>query len=106
MKILECRNLVKSYEQINVLKGISFEFIEQHHYVIQGASGSGKSTLLHLLGGLDRANSGEVLWHGQNILAWDDEQLAKHRNQNIGFIFQFHYMLPTMTIAENILHKK
>lgn len=69
---------------------------------ITGPSGAGKSTLLHIIGTLDKADSGEVLYNGQNIAQLKDKELAKFRNQNIGFVFQFHHLLPEFTAFENI----
>ncbi len=100
--ILSCIDVVKNYDHVKVLKGISCQFKGGEHYVIRGASGSGKSTLLHLLGGLDTTTGGKVLWRGIDYAAMNDDQRAIVRNQEIGFIFQFHYLLPTMTIEENI----
>ena len=102
MQILESKNVRKDYGTVEVLKGVNCRFEDSGHYVIQGASGSGKSTLLYLLGGLDRPTYGEILWKGEDYKKWDDERLAKLRNQEIGFIFQFHYLLPTMSIKDNI----
>ena len=69
---------------------------------ITGPSGAGKSTLLHIIGTLDKADSGEVLYNGQNIAQLKDKELAKFRNQNIGFVFQFHHLLPEFTALENV----
>ncbi len=70
--------------------------------MIVGASGAGKSTFLHLLGGLDRPDSGAVYFNDQNIFEFSDEKLAKFRNKNIGFVFQFHHLLPEFTALENV----
>lgn len=69
---------------------------------ITGPSGAGKSTLLHILGTLDKADSGEVLYNGENISHYKDKELARFRNENIGFVFQFHHLLPEFTAFENI----
>lgn len=105
--ILKAKNLVKSYRttkkiKLEVLKSVSLE-IEPHKIsVIIGASGAGKSTLLHLMGGLDRPDSGEVFFNEENIFRLSDDKLAKFRNKNIGFVFQFHHLLPEFTALENV----
>ena len=105
--ILKADNLVKTYQNnkklnLEVLKSISLEIEENKISVIVGASGAGKSTLLHLLGGLDRPNSGSVMYDNQNIFQLSDDKLAKFRNKNIGFVFQFHHLLPEFTALENV----
>ncbi|MEJ2613549.1 MAG: ABC transporter ATP-binding protein [Ignavibacteriaceae bacterium] len=105
--ILSAEDLVKTYQttkktKLEVLKSISLEIEKDKISVIIGASGAGKSTLLHLLGGLDRPDSGKVLFDGKNIFNFSDEKLAKFRNNNIGFVFQFHHLLPEFTAVENV----
>jgi lipoprotein-releasing system ATP-binding protein len=105
--ILSSENLVKTYQttkktKLEVLKSISLEIESEKISVIIGASGAGKSTLLHLLGGLDRPDKGKVLFDNQNIFEFSDEKLAKFRNKNIGFVFQFHHLLPEFTAVENV----
>ena len=105
--ILSARDLVKSYQttkktKLEVLKSIFLEIEEKKISVIIGASGAGKSTLLHLLGGLDRPDNGKVFFDNQNIFDFSDEKLAKFRNKNIGFVFQFHHLLPEFTAVENV----
>jgi lipoprotein-releasing system ATP-binding protein len=105
--ILKTENLVKRYKnnqklKLEVLKSISIEIKENKISVIVGASGAGKSTLLHLLGGLDRPDSGSVYYHDQDIFKLSDEKLTKFRNINIGFVFQFHHLLPEFTAVENV----
>lgn len=105
--ILKAENLVKSYTNlknvnIEVLKSVSLDIVSGKITMIVGASGAGKSTLLHLLGGLDKADSGNVYFNGMNINNFSDEELSKFRNRHIGFIFQFHHLLPEFTAAENI----
>lgn len=97
------KNLKKLYAQTYALNGVNLELQPLEQYAIQGASGSGKSTLLYLLAGLDRASSGEIWIEGQNIQQWDDEQLAYYRNQKVGLVFQFHFLLPTMSCLDNIM---
>jgi lipoprotein-releasing system ATP-binding protein len=105
--ILRTENLVKRYKnsqklKLEVLKSISIEIEENKISVIVGASGAGKSTLLHLLGGLDRPDSGSVYFHDQDIFKLSEEKLTKFRNLNIGFVFQFHHLLPEFTAVENV----
>lgn len=104
--ILELKNINKIYgEKIKtqVLFDINLSFEESSFNSIIGASGSGKSTLMNIMGTLDKATSGEVLIDGVNISNMDKNQLASLRNETIGFIFQFHYLLPEFTVLENIL---
>ncbi len=105
--ILRTVDIVKSYEntkkvQLNVLRSVNIEIEERKISVIVGASGAGKSTLLHILGGLDRPDSGAVYFREQNIFYLSDDKLAKFRNKNIGFVFQFHHLLPEFTAVENV----
>ena len=105
--ILSAQNLNKSYQlnkenKLSVLKNISVDIEEQKISVIVGASGAGKSTLLHLLGGLDRPDSGNVLFENNNIFEYSNDKLAKFRNENMGFVFQFHHLLPEFTALENV----
>ncbi len=105
--ILKSENLNKTYQntkhvKIEVLKSVSLTIEENKVSVIIGASGAGKSTLLHLLGGLDRPDRGEVYYDDQNIFKFSDEKLAKFRNNHIGFVFQFHHLLPEFTAIENV----
>lgn len=108
MKVLEARNLYKSFpggpdqEELHVLQGMNLEIEKGSITSIIGSSGSGKSTLLHILGGLDKANSGEVLWEGHNISDYKSDELADFRNHYIGFVFQFHHLLPEFTSLENV----
>jgi lipoprotein-releasing system ATP-binding protein len=107
--ILEARNLYKSFtreshnEPLEVLQGISMVLHPGEIASVVGSSGCGKSTLLHLLGGLDHPDSGQVYWEGIDILQYDEEQLASIRNQRVGFVFQFHHLLPEFTALENIM---
>jgi lipoprotein-releasing system ATP-binding protein len=105
--ILEADNLFKSYQtnkkiKLDVLKGISLQIESNKISVIVGASGSGKSTLLHLLGGLDRPDDGKVFYEQKNIFDFNNDRLAKFRNENMGFVFQFHHLLPEFTALENV----
>jgi len=106
-KILRAQSLNKSYKmnkqvRLDVLKDVSLEIEASKISVIVGASGAGKSTLLHLLGALDRPDSGKIIYKDENIFTLSDDRLAKFRNKNIGFIFQFHHLLPEFTALENV----
>jgi lipoprotein-releasing system ATP-binding protein len=108
--ILRAADLHKSYiidsaksASLEVLRGIDLEVAKGEFVAIVGASGSGKSTLLHILGGLDRPTSGEVFWSGENIRSWSDDALAAARGKGVGFVFQFHHLLPEFTAAENVM---
>lgn len=103
MSFVYCSDVKKKFGQTEVLRGVNFSLEEQEQCAVVGASGSGKSTLLYLLGGLDQASSGKVEVAGQNLSALDDEKLADFRNNRIGFVFQFHFLLPSMNCADNIL---
>ncbi|MFC2084335.1 ABC transporter ATP-binding protein [Bacteroidota bacterium] len=105
--ILTCENIFRSFfktknKKLEVLKGVSLSLFRNKINVIVGASGAGKSTLLHILGGLDRPDSGEVLIDGTNIFKLNDDGISDFRNTNIGFIFQFHHLLPEFTAIENV----
>ncbi len=105
--ILTAEKLIKSYNtekklKLEVLKSVSIEIESEKISVIIGASGAGKSTLLHLLGGLDRPDKGNVYFNSENIFKYSDDKLAKFRNMNIGFVFQFHHLLPEFTAVENV----
>jgi len=105
--ILSSQNITKSYQstkkiKLEVLKSISVEIEANKISVIVGASGAGKSTLLHLLGGLDRPDSGSVFYEQKNIFDFNNDKLAKFRNENMGFVFQFHHLLPEFTAVENV----
>jgi lipoprotein-releasing system ATP-binding protein len=93
----------KEKPALEVLKGISFQVCEGEIISIIGASGSGKSTLLHILGGLDSPSSGKVFWDDKDISAIDEEALAKFRIRQVGFVFQFHHLLPEFTALENVM---
>ena len=106
--ILKAENIFKSFQttkkvKLEVLKGISLEIQKGKITIIVGASGAGKSTLLHLLGGLDRPDSGEVYYDENDIFNFSDDKLAKFRNKNVGFVFQFHHLLPEFSALENVM---
>ena len=104
--ILQARNLNKTYkksrQQITVLSNINLEIRQGEIVAITGASGSGKSTLLHLLAGLDRPTSGQVIVNGQDLSKMSDKRLSQFRNQTIGFIFQSFYLHPFLTLEKNV----
>ena len=100
--ILDAKDITKSYGSLRVLNGVSLQVQKGEVISIVGASGAGKSTLLHILGTLDRPDSGTVNIDGDNIFAKKDKNLASFRNARLGFIFQFHHLLPEFTALENV----
>ena len=101
--LISVNNSEKSYGEAKVLRRISFGIEKSSECTILGESGSGKSTLLYILGGLEKPDSGEVFIDGQDISKLSDEDLAYFRNRHIGFVFQFHFLLASMTCMNNIL---
>ena len=99
-------DLRKSYydgfTELPVLKGVDLKVKKAEVIAVVGASGVGKSTLLHLLGGLDRPTEGTIFYEGEDIFALNDQELDRFRNEEIGFIFQFHHLLPEFTALENV----
>lgn len=100
--MIQARDITKSYGNLKVLKGISLEIKKGEIVSVTGASGAGKSTLLHILSTLDRADSGQVSLEGTDTGSLNDRKLAEFRNKKIGFVFQFHHLLPEFTALENI----
>lgn len=103
--LLACRGISKTYHDgetdTPVLSDVSLTVQTSEHVAILGSSGSGKSTLLHILGGLDKPDEGEVWFHGESMTGMKPSQLAALRNQKIGFIYQFHHLLPEFSALEN-----
>jgi len=105
MSFLEARGIVKSYPvggtSLTVLRDLDLQVEAGEMVAVVGASGVGKSTLLHILGGLDRANEGHIVIDGVQLTALDDDALVRFRNQRVGFVFQFHHLLPEFSALEN-----
>lgn len=104
--IIEIKNIGKSFRQpdktrLEVLKNLSLDVQRGTIIAVTGASGSGKSTLLHLMGGLDKPDSGDILMNGRSILSFNRKEQTLYRNQQVGFIFQFHYLMPELNVREN-----
>jgi lipoprotein-releasing system ATP-binding protein len=100
--MLKAKNIYKSYGDLQILKGVNLEVQKGEIVSIVGASGAGKSTLLHIIGTLDQADKGEIEINGTSIKQLRSKTLSAFRNKNIGFIFQFHHLLPEFTALENI----
>lgn len=96
------KNIKKKYGTLEVLKGVDLRISGAEVVSIVGSSGAGKTTLLTILGTLDRPTSGEILFNDVNITSLNDKKLAAFRNQHIGFVFQFHHLLPEFTALENV----
>lgn len=105
--LIEAIQIHKSFKteagELNILKGINLTIAEGEMLGIIGASGAGKSTLLHILGALDKPSSGKVLFQGKDVFSLDDAKLAEFRNSSIGFVFQFHHLLPEFNSLENVM---
>lgn len=102
--ILQARDVVRKLgpARQTILHGISLDIADGEFVALTGASGSGKSTLLYLLGALDRPDSGSLLWRGRDLVGLDDDERAEFRNENLGFVFQFHFLLPEFSVLENV----
>lgn len=106
--LLDIKDIKKSYqinkvETLQVLKGINLQIYREEIVAIVGKSGAGKSTLLHLIGTLDNPDSGKIFFDGTDVYAMKEKELSKFRNSKIGFIFQFHHLLPEFTAIENVM---
>lgn len=100
--MIEARNIVKRYGDLEVLRGVDLDIAQGEIVSIVGPSGAGKTTLLQIIGTLETPNGGEVCYEGKNVLSLKDRELAHFRNRNIGFVFQFHQLLPEFTMLENV----
>lgn len=101
--MIEVKNITKSFGPLKVLKGIDLSVEKGEIVSIVGASGAGKTTLLQIIGTLDKADSGVVSINGQKVTGMSDNRLSDFRNRNIGFVFQFHQLLPEFTALENVM---
>lgn len=106
MSLIEFKKVTKEYvmgdKRLQAAKEISFEIMEGEFVVVLGPSGAGKSTVLNLLGGMDFASSGTILVDGKNITNYSDDELTQYRAANVGFVFQFYNLIPTLTALENV----
>ncbi|OWY21762.1 ABC transporter ATP-binding protein [Sphingobacteriales bacterium UPWRP_1] len=102
MEIISGKKLIKSYGSLQVLKGVDISVQKAEIVSIVGASGAGKSTLLHIIGTLDRPDSGQLTVGGKEVSRLSERELARFRNKHIGFVFQFHHLLPEFTALENV----
>lgn len=100
--MIEAKGIIKNYGNLRVLKGVDILIKKGEVVAITGKSGAGKSTLLHILGTLDQSDEGTILFEDNDINKYNNKELAKFRNSEIGFIFQFHYLLPEFTALENV----
>lgn len=100
--MIKVESIVKSFGALTVLKGITVEIPERKVVAIVGPSGAGKTTLLQIMGTLSQPDKGKVLYNGTDVTALNDTQLARFRNSHIGFVFQFHHLLPEFTALENV----
>ena len=101
--MIQASGITKAYGHLKVLKGVDLEIKTGEFVSIVGKSGAGKSTLLHILGTLDRPDSGDLIINGASIANLNSKKLAAYRNLNIGFVFQFHHLLPEFNATENVL---
>jgi len=99
----EAREIAKQYGELTVLSGVSLGLAAGEMVAVVGASGTGKTSLLHILGALDKPNGGLVFYRGEDIFAKSHEELARFRNRVVGFVFQFHHLLPEFNALENVM---
>ncbi len=100
--LIKAENITKSFGNVQVLKGINLEVEKGKIHSVVGASGAGKTTLLQILGTLSKPDSGNIIYDGRNINDFSDSELSQFRNRQIGFVFQFHHLLPEFTALENV----
>jgi len=100
--MIRIKEITKSYGDLKVLKGVNLQFNRSEIATIVGASGAGKSTLLHIIGTLDKPDSGDIMIEQDSLYKMNDLELAGYRNRQIGFVFQFHHLLPEFTSSENV----
>ncbi len=100
--LIKAENITKSFGNVQVLKGINLEVEKGKIHSVVGASGAGKTTLLQILGTLSKPDSGNIIYDGRNINDFSDAELSQFRNRQIGFVFQFHHLLPEFTALENV----
>lgn len=100
--MIQVRDISKSYGNLQVLSDINLDIMKSEIVSIVGPSGAGKTTLLQIIGTLERPDSGRVLYDDEDVISLKDARLAKFRNRNIGFVFQFHQLLPEFTVVENV----
>ncbi|MDQ2179266.1 ABC transporter ATP-binding protein [Marinifilum sp. D714] len=102
MSMISAEQIKKSFGEVNVLKGVDLTIGKGEIVSVVGASGAGKTTLLQILGTLDRPDSGAIVYDGTNVATLNEKDLSAFRNSNIGFVFQFHHLLPEFTALENV----
>lgn len=100
--MIQAKNIKKTFGKLEVLKGIHLEIPNGKVYSVVGASGAGKTTLLQIIGTLSKPDSGEIFYNERNVSSMSEKELAEFRNKQIGFVFQFHHLLPEFTALENI----
>jgi lipoprotein-releasing system ATP-binding protein len=104
---IRIQGLTKTFKhngiQVDVLQGVDLDILAGDTLAVVGASGVGKSTLLHIVGTLERPSGGQLLWDGEDVFALDDRRLAAFRNRKVGFVFQFHHLLPEFNALENVM---
>lgn len=100
--MISIKGITRDFGQLQVLKGIDLDINHGEILSIVGPSGAGKTTLLQIIGTLDRPTSGKIIYNGEDIMQFKDSKLAEFRNRNIGFVFQFHQLLPEFTVLENV----